>query len=255
MRIGFAGAGNMAGAMARGWAGADAGPEAMLFCDLDAARASALAGQVGGETRDSLAVLAEDSDLVVLAVKPAALGDVAAELRDGAKAVASLLAGVTTGALSEAFPGTPVLRLMPNQPVEVRRGVICHPPPAEMPEELAARVLALLGELGELVEISEAEINAAMAIMSCSPAYLAMIAEALADEGEREGLDPKLSHELVTATLEGTAELLRLREPHEIRSAVASPGGATEKGLDALEAGGLRIAIGHAVRASLERLR
>jgi pyrroline-5-carboxylate reductase len=255
MKIGFAGAGNMAGAMARGWAGAADGPESMLFCDLDAARASALADEVGGETRDTLAELAGASDLVVLAVKPAALDDVSAELRGRARAVVSLLAGVPTETLREAFPDTPVLRLMPNQPVEVRRGVICHPPPAGMPDEIAERVLALLGELGELVEIDESDVNAAMAVMSCSPAYLAMIAEALSDEGEREGLDPELSHELVTGTLEGTAELLRLRKPHEIRSAVASPGGATEKGLEALEAGGLRIAIGHAVRASLARLR
>ena len=245
----------MAGAMARGWAGADHPPEAMLFCDLDAARASALAEEVGGETRDSLSAIAEASDVVVLAVKPAALDDVAAQLRGRARVVVSLLAGVTTQALTDAFPDTPVLRLMPNQPVEVRRGVICHPPPAAMDGETTGCVLALLGQLGEVVEMDEADINAAMAVMSCSPAYLAMIAEALADEGEREGLDAQVAHDLVTGTLEGTAELLRLRKPHEIRSAVASPGGATEKGLEALEAGGLRLAIGHAVRASLERLR
>jgi pyrroline-5-carboxylate reductase len=255
MKVGFAGAGNMAAAMARGWAGADGGPERMLFCDLDEARAGALAGEVEGETRDSLASLAGESDLIVLAVKPAALDDVAGELRGRAQAVVSVLAGVPTQTLTDAFPDTPVLRLMPNQPVEVRRGVICHPPPAEMDEETAARVLGLLGLLGELVELSEDDINAAMAVMSCSPAYLAMIAEALADEGEREGLDPEVSHLLVTGTLEGTAELLRERPPHEIRSAVASPGGATERGLEALEKGGLRLAIGHAVRASLERLK
>ena len=245
----------MAGAMARGWAGAGNRPEAMLFCDLDSARASALAQQVDGETVDSLAALAGASDLIVLAVKPAALDDVAAELRGRARIVVSLLAGVPTKALTDAFPDTAVLRLMPNQPVEVRRGVICHPPAVDMPEETAERVLALLGELGEVVALDEDEINAAMAIMSCSPAYLAMIAEALADEGEREGLDPEVSHALVTGTLEGTAELLRLRKPHEIRSAVASPGGATERGLEALESGGLRLAIGHAVRASLAKLR
>jgi pyrroline-5-carboxylate reductase len=245
----------MAGAMARGWAGAGNGPEAMLFCDLDAARASALAEQVGGETRESLATLADDSDAVVLAVKPAALDEVAAELRDSAPAVVSMLAGVRTERLTEAFPDTPVLRLMPNQPVEVRRGVICHPPPVSMGEHMTARVLALLGELGEVFEVREDEIDAAMAIMSSSPAYLAIVAEALADEGEREGLDPEVSRALVTGTLAGTAELLRLRRPHEIRSAVASPGGATEKGLEALEAGGLRAAIADAVRASLGPLR
>src|SRR5919198_2465907 len=54
MRIGFAGAGNMAGAMARGWAGAEGGPEAMLFCDIEAERAATLAEEVGGEVQDDL---------------------------------------------------------------------------------------------------------------------------------------------------------------------------------------------------------
>jgi pyrroline-5-carboxylate reductase len=245
----------MAGAMARGWASGVGGPEAMLFCDLDAARAAALAEQTGGETRDSLPSLASDCDVVVLAVKPAALDKVAAELRGRAASVVSMLAGVTTDALAEVLPDTPLLRLMPNQPVEVRMGVLCHPSPRDMPDDVGDELMKLLGLLGTLVELDEDEIDAAMAVMSCSPAYLAMIAEALADEGEREGLDAQLSHDLVTGTLEGTAELLRLRKPHEIRSAVAPPGGATEKGLEALERGGLRAAIHHAVNASLERLR
>jgi pyrroline-5-carboxylate reductase len=144
---------------------------------------------------------------------------------------------------------------MPNQPVEVRRGVLCYPPPEAMPAELTERLLALLGVLGTLVPIGEDRIEAAMAVMSSSPAYLAMVAEALARAGEREGLDAQLAHELVVDTLAGTAELLRKRDPAAVRGAVASPGGATEKGLEALEQGGLEAAIGDAVRASLERFR
>ena len=131
----------MAGAMARGWASGDGGPEAMLFCDLDAARATALAEQTGGETRDSLPSLASDCDVVVLAVKPAALDDVAAELRGRAQAIVSMLAGVGTDALAGAFPDTPLLRLMPNQPVEVRMGVLCHPPARDMPADVEGELI------------------------------------------------------------------------------------------------------------------
>jgi pyrroline-5-carboxylate reductase len=255
MRIGFAGAGNMAGAMARGWAAGEGGPDAMLFRDVDADRAAALAESVGGETRPSLAELAADSDVVLLAVKPAALDEVASELGGEAPAVVSVLAATPVARIAEAFPGVPVIRVMPNQPVEVRRGVLCYPAPAAMAPEMADRLLALLGRLGTLVPIDEERIDAAMAVMSSSPAYVAMVAEALARAGEREGLDPALAHELVVDTLEGTAELLRKRDPAAVRSAVASPGGATEKGLEALEEHGLDAAIGHAVRASLERFR
>jgi pyrroline-5-carboxylate reductase len=255
MKIGFAGAGNMAGAMARGWAAGEGGPDAMLFRDVDPERATALAEEVGGDTRPGLPELAGDSDVVLIAVKPDALADVANELGGKAPAVVSILAATPVSKLSEAFPGVPVLRVMPNQPVEVRRGVLCYPPPREMADEMADRLLALLGLLGTLVPIDEERIDAAMAVMSSSPAYVAMIAEALSRAGEREGLDPRLAHELVVDTFAGTAELLRKRDPAAVRSAVASPGGATEKGLEALEQRGLDAAIGHAVRASLERFR
>jgi pyrroline-5-carboxylate reductase len=245
----------MAGAIARGWAAGDGGPGAMLFCDVDAARAADLAESVGGETRSSLAELAADADAVLLAVKPGALDDVARELEGRAPAVISVLAATAVARIANAFPGVPVMRVMPNQPVEVRRGVLCYPPPREMPGELSDRILELLGVLGTLVPIEEERIDAAMAVMSSSPAYVAMVAEALARAGEREGLEAALAHELVVDTLEGTAALLRKRDPAAVRSAVASPGGATEKGLEALERHGLDAAIGHAVRASLERFR
>src|SRR5215212_5797547 len=92
MVVGFVGAGNMAAAIARGWAAAG-GEEApaMLFCDAVAEKAQQLAAEVGGESVESPAGLGEQADLVLLAVKPGALDEVAAEL-GGAKAVLSILA-------------------------------------------------------------------------------------------------------------------------------------------------------------------
>jgi pyrroline-5-carboxylate reductase len=254
MRLGFAGSGNMAAALARGWAGGDGGPETMLFCDLDAERARALAAEVRGETRGSLRDLARDADVVVLAVKPGALDDVARELEGEVSALISVLAATTTGRVAEAFPGASALRVMPNQPVEVRRGVLCYPPPLQMPDDLLAALLALLGLLGTLVPLEERLIDPAMAVMSSSPAYIALVAEALARAGEREGLEQRLSGELVARTLAGTAELLLKKEPAAIRDAVASPGGATEAGLSKLE-GVVEDAFASAVTASLERFR
>ena len=244
----------MAAAMARGWARSDAGPE-MLFCDLDADRAKAIAANVRGETRDSLPELRDDSDVLLLAVKPVALGEVAAELDGRAPALLSVMAATGVAQLGEAFPGVPALRVMPNQPVEVGRGVLCYVPPDGMDDDLANELIALLGALGTAVAVPEARIDAAMAVMSCAPAYVALFAEALAAGGERNGLEGALSLELVAATLEGTAELLRERDPEAIRRAVAPPGGATEAGLDALSAHGFEEAIAAAVEASLERLR
>jgi pyrroline-5-carboxylate reductase len=254
MKLGFAGAGNMAGAMARGWAAGPGGPAAMVFCDLDAARAEALAAQVGGETRARLRELSDECDVVLLAVKPAALDAVAEELGGTAPALLSVLAVTTTGRIAQAFPGVPILRVMPNQPVEVRRGVLCYSPPLQMTDELRDELLELLAPLGDLVELDEGQIDAAMAIMSSSPAYIALVAEALARGGEREGLDPETAGELVAGAIAGTAALLRRREPATIRDAVAPPGGATEAGLAQLE-GVVEDAFVNAVNASLERFR
>jgi pyrroline-5-carboxylate reductase len=144
--------------------------------------------------------------------------------------------------------------VMPNQPVEVRRGMLCYATPQAMPPELEESLLDLLGLLGTLVRLEETQIDAAMAIMSSSPAYIALVAEALARSGEREGLDPGLARELVAGTLAGTAALLTKRDPAAIRKAVASPGGATEAGLAQLE-GVVEDAFANAVNASLERVR
>jgi pyrroline-5-carboxylate reductase len=244
----------MAGAMARGWARSAAELE-MLFCDLQAERAEALANGVGGETRTSLPELRDDSDVVLLAVKPAALGDVAAELEGRAPTLLSVMAATGVSRIQEAFPGVPVLRVMPNQPAEVGRGVLCYVPPQAMDEDLSNELIGLLAALGMAVAVPEDRIDAAMAVMSCAPAYVALFAEALAAGGERNGLDGAQSLELVAGTLEGTAELLRERDPEAIRRAVAPPGGATEAGLEALRANGFSDAIAAAVEASLERFR
>jgi pyrroline-5-carboxylate reductase len=244
----------MAAAMARGWAAGDGGPEAMLFCDLDPARAAAVAAEVGGQTRDSLPELAKDCEVLVLAVKPGALRDVAEELDGRAPALISILAATPTARIAEAFPGVPALRLMPNQPVEVRRGVLCYVAAEGMPDGDLVRLLELLEPLGDLIPLREDLMDPAMAIMSSSPAYIALVAEALARGGEREGLDPKLAGELVAGAMAGTAELLGKRDPETIRNAVASPGGATEAGLAQLE-GVVEDAFVNAVNASLERVR
>ncbi len=255
MKIGFAGAGNMAAAMARGWARADGGPVSMLFCDLDSERAEALAAEVGGSTRSNLVGLAADVDVLVIAVKPAALDAVASDLDHRAPPILSVLAATTLARLGEAFPGVPALRVMPNQPAEVGSGVLCYAAPEGIDAALTHDLVELLADLGTPIALDEPLIDAAMAVMSCSPAYVAEFAKALADAGSREGLDRELSAKLVARTLAGTAKLLMSRDPEAIITAVAPPGGATEAGLEALAAGGFAASLDAAVEASLARFR
>lgn len=234
----------MAAAMARGWAGELGG---MLFSDAGSGRAAALAEELGGEAVDN-AALAERSDLLVLAVKPAKLEEVAPQL-GAAKRVASILAGVPLERSRQAFPGAEMLRVMPNVGVEVRKGVLC------VAGDATPDVIEKLALLGRVVEIGDDEFDEATAIMSCAPAYLALAVEALADAGSQAGLDAELARELVVETTAGTAELLRIRHPADVRKAVTSPGGSTEAGLQALDREGARAAFLAAVEASLERMK
>ena len=144
MVVGFIGSGNMAAAMARGWAGAEQNsPSKMLFTDSGSGRATALAGEVGGQAVDSNEDLVRNSDVVVLAVKPASLEEVAASL-PAPRAVLSLLGATPLARLAEQFPDSTVIRLMPNLAVEVRTGVICMADPEGADEGIVAECRSLL---------------------------------------------------------------------------------------------------------------
>jgi pyrroline-5-carboxylate reductase len=244
MIVGFIGSGSMAAAMARGWSGE---LEEMLFSDSGSGRAKALAEELGGEVASN-AEIAERADFVVVAVKPAALDEVAPDL-GAARRVVSILAAVPLERLRGTFPEAEVLRVMPNVGVEVGKGVLC------VAGEASAEVRAGLEVLGHVVDVLDGDFDAATAVMGCAPAYLALAVEAIAAAGAEDGLDAELARELVVETAAGTAELLRIRHPADVRKAVASPGGSTEAGLEALDREGARKAFGAAVRASLERMR
>jgi pyrroline-5-carboxylate reductase len=245
MIVGFCGSGNMAAAMARGLCGEVGG---MLFSDSGSGRAAELAAELGGEAVDSNPELAERADVVLLAVKPAKLEQAAGQLGE-ARTVISLLGATSLQKVEAAFPQATVSRVMPNVGVEVRSGVLCFS------GELDGPLRSLLETLGHVVELDDAEFDAATAVMGCAPAYLALAVEAIADAGAADGLDETLARELVVETTAGTAELLRVRHPADVRKAVASPGGSTEAGLEVLDREGAREAFTAAVQASLERMR
>ena len=241
----------MAAAMARGFH-LCGGPEEMLFADAGSGRAAALAAELGGTAAATLGELAESSDAIVLAVKPAVLEQTAEGLGPFAGPLVSVLGATEAARVEAAFPAASVLRTMPNVAVEVGRGVICHAPPGD-PASLQG-VLELLGRIATLVELPEQQLDAATAVMGCTPAYLALACEALSEAGAGAGLAPELAASLIGLTAAGTGELLLTRAPADLRSAVASPGGSTEAGLEALGERGVREAFAAAVTASIERM-
>jgi pyrroline-5-carboxylate reductase len=245
MRIGLIGAGNMASALARGLG------EPALVADVDRDRAEALAAAIGGEVAESNAAAAQGSDAVILCHKPPQLAAVAGEIRDHAGAVISILGGTPVAAVEAAYPDRPVYRFMPSIPVEVRQGVVCYAPGTRAAEGPEAEVRELFGRLGTLVELPESSIDAATAVMSCGPAFYALVVEALVDAGIAHGLTPDVAAMMAVETMAGTAAVLREggNDTRGLRRRVTSPGGMTARGLAALERGGVRAAFEDAVAA------
>jgi pyrroline-5-carboxylate reductase len=217
----------------------------VLCSDSGSGRARALADELGGEALESNLAVAERSDLVVLCHKPAQLEQVAADVAGRARLVASVLAGVTVAELRAVYGDTPVFRLMPNTPVEVRQGVVVLARDPKADPALKAEVVELFERVAAVVEVDEDQMEVAMALMGCAPAYLALVAQAQIDAAAARGMDADTAARLVVETMGGTAALLRARD-HDaaaVRREVASPGGYTERGLRALEEAGVPEAL------------
>jgi pyrroline-5-carboxylate reductase len=253
MKLGLIGAGNMASALARGIG------EPVLVHDVDAEKARALAEELGGEAVGSNAELAERADALVLCHKPKQLEDVAAEVGTGrARVVISILAATTTEQLAGAYPGASIYRFIPNMPTEVRRGVLCYVPGARAAQGPEDEILELMGRAGAVIRLDdEPLIEPAMALMSCGPAFLTLVAETFADAGAAHGLDRDDAMRMVVETMGGTADYLARHgyDGPALRARVATPGGTTERGLITLEERGLGDVTRAAVDAVVEATR
>jgi pyrroline-5-carboxylate reductase len=242
----------MARAMARGWG------DPVLCSDSGSGRAQALADELGGRAASNLEVAAE-ADLVILCHKPYQLGQVALEIAEHVKAVVSVLGGIPTGTLRSAYRGAQVFRLIPNTPVEVRRGVSVYAPYSSrdgytIDVELERQVIGLFERLGSVVTIDESLLGVATGVSSVGPAYQALLLEAQVDAAVRHGIKPAVAAQLVAETMAGTAELLRIRDYDTltVRREVTSPAGSTARGLDALERAGIRAAFSDAMDGVLQ---
>jgi pyrroline-5-carboxylate reductase len=242
----------MARAMARGWG------DPVLCSDSGSGRAQALADELGGRAVSN-AELAAEADLIILCHKPYQLGAVAREISDQVKAVVSVLGGIPNGKLATAYRGVPVFRMIPNTPVEVRRGVTCYAPFPPTPNydidrDLEHEVVALFARLGSVVTIDESLLGVATGVSSVGPAYHALVAEAQVDAAVRHGIKPAVASQLVAETMAGTAELLKARDYDTlaVRREVTSPAGSTARGLDALERAGIRAAFSDAMDGVLQ---
>jgi pyrroline-5-carboxylate reductase len=195
----------------------------------------------------------------VLAVKP---GDVTATARAvvdaGCGRLLSVAAGVTTRAI-EAAAGSPlpVVRAMPNTPALIGAGAAAISPGSAAGEEDLAWAEEILGAVGVVVRVPETALDAVTGLSGSGPAYVFLVAEAMAEAGVLAGLPRDVAETLAFQTLLGSARLILEGDasPSALRAAVTSPGGTTAAGLRELERHGVRAAFLDAVTAAAARSR
>ena len=260
MRVGIVGAGVMAEAMISG-----------LLADRAVTAAQLVASHPRRERREALAaahgisVVARNPDalaeaeIVVLAVKPQMLGRVMRELGPTLgedQVVLSIVAGATLRALITGLDHPAVVRAMPNTPAQIRRGITvwaAAPACTARQRDLARAVLRALGDERQVAE--EEFVAMATALSGTGPTYLFAVMEALIDAGVHLGFPRELAHDLVVATLLGSAEYAKVSELHpaQLRNAVTSPGGTSAAAIYELEKGRLRTVLSDAVWAAYRR--
>lgn len=203
--------------------------------------------------------LAEESDLVLVAVKPWDVGlvleGISSAFEGSSKAVASVAAGVTIEGISEKLPpGTPIMRVMPNVCASVGLGsaVITA---NDAGKEWLPTMVEIFGHVGQTMELPERLFDAATALHGSGPAYVSLFADALIQAGVREGIPRDVARKLVVGTIEGTAVLLKERSAHQVRDEVMTPGGTTAAAFVAMEKAGFVGAVYDGVNAATQQAR
>lgn len=261
MTLGFIGCGKMASALLRGILAAGVvGPEAVWVSDCFSDAAKALSRETGAHAASGNDEVVTASDTVMLCVKPQEVTTVLEALRHKleGKLVISIAAGVPLSSLESATgPEVRVIRVMPNTPALVQRAASAYALGKTATHADADLVQRLFGSIGFAGQVKESLLDAVTGLSGSGPAYGFLIIEALADGGVLMGLPRELSLKLAAQTLAGAAEMVMQtgQHPAALRDAVASPGGTTIAGIEALENSGVRAGLVNAVRKATERSR
>ena len=261
MKLGFLGAGNMAGAIIQGLLSKNAVQGAdIMISRRDAAKRAKLAAEWGVlEAKDNIE-LVTSCDVVVLAVKPYFLRQVIEEIKDfiGDRQVVSIAAGWSFAALQEAFlpAKPPILRVSVNTPVLTGEGmtVLCEetsfsPEGMKWAEELFAA-------LGTARTLPERLLNAVVAVSGSGVAYVYAFIEAMGDGAVRLGLPRDAAYEMAAQTMIGAGKMLLATGSHPgaLKDAVCSPAGSTIEAIYELEKHGFRGTVMAAMDACAEKL-
>lgn len=261
LRLGFVGAGMMAGAMMRGLVKSNTCAATNLIAsDAYKPCLDSLHTELGIRTTQDNGEVAANADLIVLAVKPAQVSEVCSDIKraNAGALIVSIAAGVPIARMEGWLPaGARVVRVMPNTPCLVGELAAAYAPNDACTAADTALVGSMLGALGTAFKVKEADLDAVTGLSGSGPAYVFQFIEALSDGGVRAGLPRPVATNLAAKTVRGAATMVLEtgKHPGELKDQVTSPGGTTIAGVHALEMGGMRAAVMNAVVAATERSR
>ena len=198
--------------------------------------------------------LMDDYDMsdktVLLCVKPANVEEISQKLKGNARVIFSVLAGTKVEKIKEYLKPNAVVRTMPNLAASVQKSMTTLTGDIEFKEEAET----LLGAIGSTQWLgSEKEIDIATALAGSGPAYLALMAEALADGAVKQGLKRDDAMAIMRGLFGGFGALIQEVHPALLKDGVMSPGGTTAAGYGALEDGNVRASCMNAVEKAYQK--
>lgn len=255
---GFIGCGNMGGALATAVAKAT-NPKEIALSDNNHKKSEDLASALGATAVDNAEII-QNAKYIFLGVKPQMLKKLFKEIapilekRDDEFVLVTMAAGTSIADISEFAGKTyPTIRIMPNTPVSIGRGIILFAANEKVAD--TKEFCEMMKSCGTLDEIPENLIDAASCVTGCSPAWIYMFIEALSDGGVKCGLPRAKAIEYACDALIGSSELVKKsgKHPGQLKDEVTSPGGTTIAGVHALEKKSFRGTVMDAVTAAYKR--
>lgn len=261
-KIAVIGGGKIGEALISGLVASGENPKDIHVANRRAERGKELLDKYGIVEYTDASQAVDDVDVVFICVKPkdvlTVLGDMSDTLDNNQQdtTVISMAAGIPLRSLEEVVSaGTPVVRVMPNTPMLVRRGTSVISTGRFVGEEQLESINELLGAVGDVFVVDESQMDAVVAMSGSSPAYFFLFVEAMIDAGINLGLPRELAKKLAVSSAYGSMSLMKEsgEEPALLRANVSSPGGTTIRAIRELEEGGLRKAIYRATEKCAER--
>lgn len=248
----------MGGALAEGLIDSGWNPADLIVAEVREARREFLTTHLGLDTTTSISSAVASARSLLFAVKPQDIGvalSKVAETYDSEQLVVSICAGVRCEKFETALPNAPVIRTMPNTPASIGAGATAIAKGRHAGDVHLATAINIMSTVGKVVVVDENQMDAVTAVSGTGPAYVFLLAEALIEAAQNEGLSREQAHVLSYQTILGAARLLGhdAAGPKELRERVTSPGGTTQAAITHLETHRWREIFVEAVHQARQR--